>query len=133
MKVFLFFINLNLRLTSQHYKDHECLILPRTLWYLHFHPVAAFQIITFGKAEDMLIKSDNYPDRYPPGANVSWTWNHSGGNWGVVFLDFDLDLGMDGYGDGDLLQMSDGWEWADKILNKTLTHTHTQVSSDYRI
>ncbi|GFR60410.1 hypothetical protein ElyMa_003530000, partial [Elysia marginata] len=71
--------------------------------------LASFQIITFGKAQDTTIESKSFPGRYPMGLNVTWSWSVTSGYWGVVFLDFDLDLGMDGYGDEDRLEISDGY------------------------
>ncbi|GFO09839.1 repetitive proline-rich cell wall protein 2 [Plakobranchus ocellatus] len=67
----------------------------------------AYKSFTYGEAEDKKISSDNYPGRYPQGANITWTWDVPSGYWGVVFLDFDLDAGVDGSSVGDWLQISD--------------------------
>lgn len=76
--------------------------------FSYLREVATFQIITFGKAEDTTIESKHFPGRYPAGDNVTWSWSVASGYWGVVFLDFDLDPGIDGYGDYDQLELSDG-------------------------
>ncbi|KAK3804419.1 hypothetical protein RRG08_006718 [Elysia crispata] len=73
---------------------------------------ASFQIITYGIAEDTTIESKSYPGPYPVGENVTWSWEVSSGYWGVVFLDFDLDPGIDSYGDGDQLEINDGFRTA---------------------
>ncbi|RUS77869.1 hypothetical protein EGW08_014382 [Elysia chlorotica] len=70
---------------------------------------ASFELITYGDSKDRTIGSDKYPDGYSAGANVTWSWSVSSGYWAVFFLDFDLDRGLDGYGDGDQLEISDGY------------------------
>ncbi|BFZ18447.1 hypothetical protein BsWGS_21486 [Bradybaena similaris] len=67
----------------------------------------AYQFNKHSSTTDFVIGSPNYPKSYPTNLNVTWELDVPSGKWGVVFTDFDLDVGSESHDSRDWLEIVD--------------------------